>query len=68
MVSDRSVNLPAGREEAAISAGQRHEDVLLPLTRKRRRWTPAEKQAIVLETYQPGMSKSCLSSIVTIER
>ena len=27
MVSDRSVNLPAGREEAAISAGQGHEDV-----------------------------------------
>lgn len=61
MVSDRSVNPPANQEGAATSTGQGHKDVPLPLTSKRRRWTPAEKQAIVLETYQPDMSVSLVA-------
>ena len=62
MVSDRFVSSDAlTQEEAAVPAQQRHDDVPLPLTKKRRRWTPAEKQAIVMQTYQPGMSVSLVA-------
>lgn len=62
MVSDCFVSSStSNREEAAVAMVQRHGDVPLPLTKKRRRWSAAEKQAIVMETYQPGMSVSLVS-------
>ncbi len=62
MVSDRFVSSEApDREGAAVVAEQRQGDVPLSLTRKRRMWGPAEKQAIVMETYQPGMSVSLVA-------
>ena len=62
MVSDRFVSSDTyNQEEAAVSMVQRHGEVPLSLTKKRRRWAPAEKQAIVMETYQLGMSVSLIA-------
>ena len=62
MVSDRFVSSDtSNKEEAAVSMVQRHGEVPLSLTKMRRRWTPAEKLAIVMETYQPGMSVSLIA-------
>ena len=61
MVKKRSVSPQDPKEEAAVSTAQRHGEVPLSLTKKRRRWTPTEKQAIVMETYQPGMSISLIA-------
>ena len=42
MVSDRFVSSDtSNQEEAAVSMVQRHGEVPLSLTKKRRRWTPA---------------------------
>ena len=52
MVSDRFVSSDTyNQEEAAVSMVQRHGEVPLSLTKKRRRWTPAEKQAIVTRSW-----------------
>ena len=61
MVKKRSVSPQGPKEEAAVSVVQRHGEVPLSLTKMRRRWTPAEKLAIVMETYQPGMSVSLIA-------
>ena len=62
MVSNRFVSSRTpNKEEAAVKKVQRRGDVPLSLTKKRRMWTPAEKQAIVMETYQPDMSVSLVA-------
>ena len=62
MVSNRFVSSRTpNKEEAAVKKVQRRGEVPLSLTKKRRMWTPAEKQAIVMETYQPDMSVSLVA-------
>ena len=61
MVKKRSVSPQDPKEEAAVTINQRHTYVPLSLTRKRRRWTPAEKCSIVMETYPPNMSVSLVA-------
>ena len=59
MVIDRVVS--SSKEEAAVAMVQGHKDVPLSLSKKHRRWTAAEKHAIVMETSQPNMSVSLVA-------
>lgn len=43
-----------------------HNPVVVTQTERRRRWAPAEKHAIVMETYEPGKTVSYVARIYGI--